>query len=47
MPSEPKQDLLEEAIAPYLATEEGQRFLQGQANIDEIRVSALYFPIPF
>lgn len=38
MPSENRQELLEEAVTPHLATDEGQRFLAGQANIDEIHV---------
>lgn len=41
-------DVLVEATRPHFATDEGQKFLKGQATQDEIRVRLLlpcYFPI--
>lgn len=43
MPSENKgAGLLEEAVKPHLATDQGQKFLAGQARVDEIRVRLFF-----
>lgn len=55
MAGENNKVMLEEAMKPHLATDEGQKFLAGQANLDEIRVrlfslfkiSSARFFVPF